>query len=57
MLQQLIPNVIEYSAELGKAFNETMIMISVSGLFASLIGIPVGVMLLVFQRTIFVTTN
>lgn len=50
MLQQLIPNVIEYSAELGKAFNETMIMISVSGLFASLIGIPVGVMLLVFSK-------
>lgn len=50
MLQQLIPNVIEYSAELVKAFNETMIMVSVSAVVASIIGIPIGVMLLVFSK-------
>ena len=50
MLQQLIPNVIEYSAELIKAFNETMIMVSVSAVVASIIGIPIGVMLLVFSK-------
>ncbi|MDF2671781.1 MAG: transporter permease [Clostridiales bacterium] len=47
MLQQLIPNVIEYSPELLKALKETLIMVSISGLFAALIGIPVGVILLV----------
>lgn len=47
MLQQLIPNVIQYSPELLKALRETLIMVFVSGLFASLIGIPVGVCLLV----------
>ncbi len=47
MLQQLIPNVIEYSPELLKALMETLIMVSISGLFAALIGIPVGVILLV----------
>lgn len=47
MLQQLIPNVIEYFPELLKALRETLVMVSVSGLFAALLGIPVGVVLLV----------
>lgn len=47
MLQQLIPNVIQYLPELIKALRETLIMVSVSGLFAALIGIPIGVCLLV----------
>lgn len=47
MLQQLIPNAIQYLPELLKALKETLIMVSVSGLFAALIGTPVGVCLLV----------
>jgi len=47
MLQQLIPNVIEYFPELLKALRETLIMVSISGIFAALIGCPVGVALLV----------
>lgn len=46
-MQQLIPNVIEYFPELLKAFRETLIMVSVSGAFAALIGIPMGVVLLI----------
>lgn len=50
MLHQIMPNVIEYAPELGKAFKETLIMVSVSGLFASLIGIPIGVILLITSK-------
>lgn len=50
MLQQLIPNVIEYFPELLKALRETLIMVSISGLFSALIGIPVGVILLVTSK-------
>lgn len=50
MLQQLIPNVIEYFPELLKALRETLIMVSISGLFSALIGIPVGVILLITSK-------
>lgn len=47
MLNNLIPNVIEYFPEMMKALQETLTMVSVSGLFSALIGIPIGVALLV----------
>jgi ABC-type metal ion transport system, permease component len=50
MLQQLIPNVKEYLPEMLKALKETLIMVSISGFFASLIGIPVGVVLLITSQ-------
>lgn len=47
LLQGLVPNVIEYFPELTKALNETLITVGLSGLIASLIGIPLGLLLLI----------
>jgi D-methionine transport system permease protein len=47
MLSNLIPNVIEYFPEMIKALQETLIMVSISGVFSALIGIPIGVALVV----------
>jgi D-methionine transport system permease protein len=47
MLSNLIPNVIEYFPEMMKALQETLTMVSVSGLFSALIGVPIGIALLV----------
>lgn len=50
MLNNLIPNVIEYFPQLLKALKETLIMVSISGLFSTIIGIPIGVALLVTSK-------
>jgi D-methionine transport system permease protein len=47
MLGSLIPNVVEFFPELIKALQETLIMVSVSGAFSALIGLPLGVILVV----------
>lgn len=47
MLGSLIPNVIEFFPELIKALQETLVMVSVSGAFSALIGLPLGVILVV----------
>lgn len=50
MLNNLIPNVIEFFPELLKALKETLIMVSISGLFSTIIGVPIGVALLVTSK-------
>lgn len=50
MLNSLIPNVIEYFPQLLKALKETLIMVSISGLFSTVIGVPIGVALLVTSK-------
>ena len=47
LLQELAPNVIEYFPEMIQALYETFITVSISGLIASLIGIPLGLLLLI----------
>lgn len=47
LLQKLMPNVIDYFPELIKALNETFITVGISGLIATLIGIPIGLALLI----------
>ncbi len=47
MLSSLIPNVVEYFPEMIKALQETLVMVSFSALFSTLIGIPIGVALVV----------
>ncbi|MDA3730963.1 ABC transporter permease [Niameybacter massiliensis] len=47
LLTELAPNVIEYFPELVKAFNETLITVGLSGLIATLIGLPLGILLLI----------
>lgn len=47
MLGSLIPNVVEFFPELIKALQETLVMVSVSGAFSALIGLPLGVILVV----------
>lgn len=47
LLIKLVPNVIEYFPELVKAFNETLITVGLSALIATLIGLPLGVLLLI----------
>lgn len=47
LLQELVPNVLEYFPELLKALNETLITVGLSGIIASLIGIPLGLLLLI----------
>ena len=50
MLNNLIPNVIEYFPELIKALKETLIMVSVSGVFSTILGLPIGVILVVTSK-------
>ncbi len=49
-LNQLMPNVIELFPDLIKAFKDTIIMVFISGVVASLIGIPLGVLLVVTRE-------
>ena len=44
-LQQQLPNVIKRWPILVKSFNETITMVFFAGIFASLIGIPLGILL------------
>lgn len=50
MLNNLIPNVIEFFPDLLTALQETVIMVSVSGFFSTLLGIPIGVALVVTSK-------
>ncbi|MGL4337463.1 MAG: methionine ABC transporter permease [Turicibacter sp.] len=47
ILDQIIPNVVEYFPELMKALYETILMVTISGFFSTLIGLPLGVVLVV----------
>lgn len=46
-LNQICPNVVVYSPELLKALYETLYMVLISGFFATIIGLPIGVTLVV----------
>lgn len=50
MLSSLIPNVIEYFPELLKALKETLVMVGVSGICATILGLPIGVILVVTSK-------
>lgn len=50
LLVKIMPNVIEYFPDLIKATIETLQMVSISTAIASLIGIPLGVLLLVTAK-------
>lgn len=45
LLNQWLPNVMERSDQLGEALVQTLQMVSISGLFSLLLGIPFGVLL------------
>lgn len=45
MIDEIIFNLVKYSPNLIKALKETLIMVSISGLFATLFGIPIGIVL------------
>ncbi|MGL4374350.1 MAG: ABC transporter permease, partial [Turicibacter sp.] len=47
ILDQIIPNVVEYFPELMKALYETILMVTISGFLSTLIGLPLGVVLVV----------
>lgn len=47
MIMNSIPNVIEYFPDLMKAIRETLQMVSISTIISSLLGIPLGILLLV----------
>lgn len=47
---QICPNVVEYFPDLLKALKETLLMVSISGVFATVIGLPIGVILVVTRQ-------
>ena len=47
LLNQICPNVVAYFPELIQALWDTLLMVVISGLFAVLIGLPIGVVLVV----------
>lgn len=47
LLNQICPNVVEYFPELVQALGDTLLMVAISGIFAILIGLPIGVTLVV----------
>ena len=47
LLNQYIPNVIDYLPELLKALSQTLVMVSYSIAFATVIGVPLGILLVV----------
>lgn len=50
IMTSLIPNVIELFPDMLKALGETIYMVSISGLISTLIGIPIGVLLVVTKE-------
>ncbi|ABR49992.1 binding-protein-dependent transport systems inner membrane component [Alkaliphilus metalliredigens QYMF] len=50
LVNQMLPNVVELFPELVKAFMDTLIMVFISGLIASIIGIPLGVILVITRK-------
>lgn len=49
-LQPYLPNVYKYQAQLNRATNETLHMVFYSGIYAFLIGFPIGVVLYVMGK-------
>lgn len=47
LLTQIMPNVIEFFPDMMKALGETLQMVSVAAVISSLLGIPLGILLLV----------
>lgn len=47
MLETLFPNVPELLPSIAKALRETLIMVGISGFFATLIGVPLGILYLI----------
>ena len=47
LFETLFPNVVKLMPAIQKALSETLIMVSISGVFATLIGLPVGVLLVI----------
>lgn len=47
ILKTLVPNVVELWPEMIKSLNETLIIVFFSGVISSLIGIPIGIILVV----------
>ena len=50
LLNQICPNVVEYFPELLQALTDTLCMVGVSGFFAIIIGLPIGVLLVVTKE-------
>ena len=50
LLIKLAPNVVELFPDMIKALGETIYMVSISGLISTLIGIPIGVLLVVTKE-------
>jgi D-methionine transport system permease protein len=47
LLQSYMPNVIELFPDMVKALGETLVMVLISGIISTLLGIPVGIILVV----------
>ena len=50
LLNQICPNVVEYFPELLQALTDTLWMVGISGFFAIIIGLPIGVLLVVTRE-------
>lgn len=50
LINQLMPNVVEYFPDLVQAFVDTIYMVTVSGIIGAIIGIPVGISLVVTRE-------
>ena len=49
-LNSLFPNVVKLGPYILKSLNETLIMVSISGVFAAVLGVPLGVVLAVTKK-------
>ena len=47
LLMQIMPNVVEFFPDMMKALGETLQMVSVATLISSVLGIPLGILMLV----------
>ncbi|MDO4926273.1 MAG: methionine ABC transporter permease [Turicibacter sp.] len=50
LLNQICPNVVEYFPEVLQALTDTLWMVGISGFFAIIIGLPIGVLLVVTRE-------
>ena len=49
-LNSMFPNVAKLWPYIVKSLNETLIMVSISGVFAALLGVPLGIVLAVTKK-------
>ena len=49
-LNSIFPNVAKLWPYIVKSLNETLIMVSISGVFAALLGVPLGIVLAVTKK-------